>query len=134
MHVCGVIEYTSLFKLNELSSRYSRFSTSRLEIRDSAGERNRSITRDGKYRAKGSRILRYFFRLYFVRLRRFRSHRFGGKSDMTNSMIKPVRSHYHLAIVMQKRSSRKTHRMRRAAKVLSLLRSPKRLGLMLAFL
>lgn len=79
----GVIAYTSLFKLNKLSSRYSRFSTSRLEIRDSAGERNRSITRDGKYRAKGSRILRYFFRLHFVRLCRFRSHRFSGKSDVT---------------------------------------------------
>lgn len=54
--MCGAIEYTSLFTPNELSSRYSRFPTSRLEIRDFAGERDRSTIRDGKYRAKGSRI------------------------------------------------------------------------------
>lgn len=77
-HVCGDRVY--VFKPNELSSRYSRFPTSRLEIRDSAGTifaRPLAPMENIAQRESKITLPRRYFRRNFARPFRFRATRSG---------------------------------------------------------
>jgi len=132
-HVCGA-EYTSLSRTNSLL--VTRDSRRRLEIRDFAGtifarlfamENIARRDRKSRYRA----LFWTEFCAAFSRLSHKQKCPSGKWRRMWQNSIKPVCSRCHCY-----RDAKTTgrHRMQRAAKVLSLLRSSKRLALMLAFL
>lgn len=144
MRVCTpshVYDWVYVFKPNELSSRYSRFPTSRLEIRDFAGTIfARLHSRRGKLR-KGienyvtvvlGRISRGPFYLTslaqaetYFEWKVFECGKFDDKTSLLSLSL----------LSRCKNDGAGRHAgCEPAAKVLSLLRSSKRLALMLAFL